>query len=191
MSSNLTKILICWLIPEQLPQNRGLCELCLSPLGALSHATTDRPDLIAMVFNSGEVLHHNGVVELCKILKAHPLTAKTRVAAFIERPHQKLIERLARAGADSVDFRTGMEPEQMKETISQLWQARSLTPVQKILERLCPFLDYLQSDDGKYELTVCGAYRNRMVLGGSRLHGICHTADHRHCEYYLNPKVVS
>jgi hypothetical protein len=119
------------------------------------------------------------------------LTVKTQVAAFIERPHQKLIERLGRAGADSVDFRTGMEPEQMEETISQLWQDRSLTPVQKVLERLCPFLAYLQSDGGKYELPVCGAYRNRLVLGGSRLHEICHTMDHRHCEYYLNPRAVS
>ena len=57
----------------------------------------------------------------------------------------------------------------------------------RILAMICPFIHYIKIDSIK-ELTVCGAYRNRMVLGGGRLHEICEKENHLHCEYYLNPK---
>ena len=40
--------------------------------------------------------------------------------------------------------------------------------------------------DDQEELTVCGAYMNRMVLGGKRLHEVCETLNHLHCEYFIN-----
>lgn len=190
MSSNLKNIQIAWLIPELAPQSLGRCDISFSPLTCLSQATSNQRDLILIVFNISQTHCHQEVVELCTILKAHPLTTKTRVAAFIEKPHQKLIWGLSRAGLDFVDICTGMNPEHIEEKVCQLWQTQSFTPVQTVLEKLCPFLEYLQSGDG-HDFPVCGAYRNRMVLGGTRLHEICHTMDHLYCEYYLNPKVKS
>jgi hypothetical protein len=51
---------------------------------------------------------------------------------------------------------------------------------------LCPFL-YYREIDSQHEMTVCGAYLDRMVLGGRRLRELCQTEDHLHCEYFLNP----
>lgn len=58
------------------------------------------------------------------------------------------------------------------------------------LKRLCPYLHYSQIDS-RNEMTVCGAYLDRMVLGGQRLHEICETQEHLQCEYSLNPRCSS
>jgi len=39
-------------------------------------------------------------------------------------------------------------------------------------------------------MTVCRAYGNRMVLGGERLHEICETSNHLHCDYFLNSRLI-
>lgn len=190
MSSNLKKILICWLLPDQMPQSRGFCEISVSPLSCLSQATSNHPDLIVIFFNSRDIQGHKEVIELCKILKEHPLTTQVKVAVFLERLHQKLILGLTQRGVDFVDIHSGIESDSIGKNIRQLWKSHSLMPAQSVLEKLCPFLNYLPGVD-KYEFPVCGAYWNRMFLGGHRLHEICHTINHHHCEYYKNPKVVS
>ena len=58
------------------------------------------------------------------------------------------------------------------------------------LKRLFPYLHYSQIDS-RNEMTVCGAYLDRMVLGGQRLHEICETQEHLQCEYSLNPRCSS
>ena len=190
MSSNSKKILICRLLSEQMPQNRDFCDISISPLSCLSQATSTPPDLIAIFFNSRDIQGHKEVIELCKIFKEHPLTTKVKVAVFLERLHQKLILGLAQSGVDFVNIHTGTESDNIGENIRQLWNSHSLTRAQSVLEKLCPFLKYLPSGN-QCEFPVCGAYRNRMFLGGNRLHDICHTMTHHHCEYYMNPKVVS
>jgi hypothetical protein len=60
--------------------------------------------------------------------------------------------------------------------------------LERHLPVLCSFLHYREID-AQHELTVCGAYRDRMVLGGFWLHEICETENHLHCEYYLNPRI--
>ena len=190
MSSNSKKILICWLLPDQTPQSRDFCDISVSLLSCLSQATSNHPDLIVIFFNSRDIQGQKEVIELCKILKEHPLTTKVKVAVFLERLHQRLILGLTQTGVDFIDIHTGIESDSIGKTISQLWQSHSLMPAQSLLEKLCPFLKYLPSGD-KYEFPVCGAYRNRMFLGSFRLHEICHTMNHLHCEYYMNPKVVS
>ena len=68
MSSNLKKILICWLLPDQMPQSRGFCEISVSPLNCLSQATSNHPDLIVIFFNSRDIQGHKEVIELCRAL---------------------------------------------------------------------------------------------------------------------------
>ncbi len=55
-------------------------------------------------------------------------------------------------------------------------------------EPSCPFLKRrpINADE---EMSVCGAYRDRLVLGGRRLREVCETDNHRYCEYFLNPRV--
>lgn len=190
MLSNSKKILICWLLPDQMPPSRDFCDISVSPLNCLSQATSKHPDLIVIFFNSRGIQGHKEVIELCKTLKSHPLTTKVTVAVFLERLHQKLILELTQTGVDFLNIHSGIESGSIGKNIHQLWKSHSLMPAQSVLEKLCPFLKYLPSGD-KYEFPVCGAYRNRMFLGGHRLHDICHTMNHHHCEYYMNPKVVS
>lgn len=190
MSSNLKNILICWLLPKQAPQSLGCCELSLSPLSCLGKSTSNHFDLITIVFNSRDIHCHAPVIELCKTLKTHPLTTETMVSVLVEKPHQKLILKVAQTGVDFVNIHTGIHPDRIEESICRLMHTQSFAPVRMVLEKLCPFLEYIESD-GKYDFPVCGAYRNRMVLGGSRLNEICYTLDHSYCEYYLNPKVIS
>ncbi|EPR44188.1 hypothetical protein dsmv_1138 [Desulfococcus multivorans DSM 2059] len=49
------------------------------------------------------------------------------------------------------------------------------------------FLHY-NKIESRHELTVCGAYLDRMILGGHRLGEVCQTEKHLSCEYYLNPR---
>jgi hypothetical protein len=58
------------------------------------------------------------------------------------------------------------------------------------LSQLCTFLNYKPISD-QNELITCAAYRNRMVLGGKRLHEVCQTETHLHCEFYLNPRAAA
>ncbi len=40
-------------------------------------------------------------------------------------------------------------------------------------------------------MTVCGAYSDRLVLAGRRLHELCEAEAHTHCEYFLRSKKKS
>jgi hypothetical protein len=60
--------------------------------------------------------------------------------------------------------------------------------LQRYLAVLCPFLHYSRIDSQR-EMTVCGAYLDRLVLGGRWLREVCETEDHLHCEYFLNPRL--
>jgi hypothetical protein len=42
---------------------------------------------------------------------------------------------------------------------------------------VCPYLHYSEIDF-RHEMAVCGAYLDRMVLEGHRLHEICETESH-------------
>lgn len=62
----LKKILICSLLPDQMPQSRGFCEISVSPLSCLSQATSNHPDLIVIFFNSRDIQGHKEVIEYYK-----------------------------------------------------------------------------------------------------------------------------
>jgi hypothetical protein len=57
--------------------------------------------------------------------------------------------------------------------------------IRETIKKICPALNRAGSDDQE-ELTVCGSYMNRMVLGGKRLHDVCETLNHLYCEYFIN-----
>lgn len=58
-----------------------------------------------------------------------------------------------------------------------------------LLKKVCPAFNYIKIDD-QHELIVCGAYMNRMALGGIRLHEVCETLNHLNCEYFVSPRIV-
>ena len=58
------------------------------------------------------------------------------------------------------------------------------------LAALCAYLHY-DIIDARREMKVCGAYLDRMVLGGLWLSEVCQTEGHLQCEYFLNPRLKS
>ncbi|SLM32616.1 conserved hypothetical protein [Desulfamplus magnetovallimortis] len=160
-----------------------------TPLTCFQRAVTEKYTHIVVILpaENSDIYHH--AIELCKIIKATPLTSSVSVVFFLEKPHRKLLDALAAAGADGVDIRPVPsldQPDQMEERVKTLCSGNSFSPVQTVLKSLCPYLSDLKDD--KAEFTVCGAYRHRMFLGGERLKNLCHSKNHRYCEFYQNPR---
>jgi hypothetical protein len=96
-------------------------------------------------------------------------------------------EALNHEGVDFVKYvvaDTTLDSNKMRKIIDELGPNDRL---ERHLKVVCPFLHYNEIDS-KHKMAVCGAYLDRMVLGGRRLHELCETEDHLHCEYYLNPR---
>ncbi|MBN1356641.1 hypothetical protein JXA40_10315, partial [bacterium] len=108
------------------------------------------------------------------------------VLALLHSKHRKLIEELKLAKVDYVRYIGEAKPDSnlVREIIADMGAGDSLD---RHLETLCPFLHYIEIDL-QNEMTVCGAYLDRMVLGGRRLHELCETDDHLDCEYYQHPR---
>lgn len=182
-------MLLCWLIPMQKGTGRKNFVTMHSALGCFSKAACGNVQSVSIIFPVRDVSCHAQVIELCQALKTSPLTQQVHVSVFMEKPHQKLILEFQEAGVDSVDFYTSGLPASIEETIYDLWKNDSFTPIKKVLKALCPFLEYIRSRVC-YDFPVCGAYRNRMVLGGSRLQEVCNTPGHQFCNFYQHPKVA-
>jgi hypothetical protein len=155
----------------------------------LNRAVEEHPPIIVVHFGRVPLREREALVRLTATLKRNSYTQKSAVLALLDARHRKLIEDLARARVDYVRF-TGnpdLDSTLLRDIIKELGPDDRL---ERHLAVLCPFLHY-DVIDSEHEMTVCGAYLDRMVLGGRRLHEICETEDHLHCEYYLNPRLES
>ena len=163
--------------------------LVSSPVRCLNRAVDLKPELVVVLIDLIPFKEREALVELSAVLKRNSHTRKCLVLALLHSKHRKLIDDLNRAGVDFVKYIGGikLDSSQMQKIIDELGPDDRL---ERHLAVLCPFLHY-RGIDSRHELTVCGAYRNRMVLGGHRMHEICETENHLLCEYYLNPRTSS
>ena len=157
-----------------------------SRLSCLSRAMGEQPEIIVIRMGKGSLHMHEEIVELCTVLKRNSHTNSIPILVLLHSKHRKLLEKLNQAGVEVIKYcdDTPLNPEKTRRLIEK-FQPEDLLPFQ--LERLCPFLNYEKIDTWR-EMTVCGAYLNRMVLGGQRLRDICHTTDHHHCIYFRHPR---
>jgi len=164
-------------------------ERVLSPVTCLNRAVDLKPELIVVRIGRIPLREREALVQLSAALKRNSHTGKCTVLALLHSKHRKLIEDLNRAGADFVKYigKITLDSSRMRKIIDELGPGDRL---ERHLAVLCPFLHYHEID-AQHELTACGAYLDRMVLGGRRLHEICETENHLHCEYYLNPRIRS
>ena len=162
-------------------------EWVLSPIQCLVKAVDGKPEIIVVRFGQIPIGEHETLVELSAALKRTSHTRKCPVLALLHSKHRKLIEDLKQAKVDYVRYigDAGLDSIRMRGIIDGLGTDDLL---ERHLAILCPFLNYSKIDS-RHEMTMCGAYLNRMVLGGRRLHEICETENHHHCEYYLNPRL--
>jgi hypothetical protein len=165
------------------------CESVRSPIQCLDRAVDANPDIIAVRFGEIPIPERDALVELCVVLKRNSRTRRTPVLALLHDKHRMLMEALERAGVEFVKLigETALSSTRMIEIIGGLGQDYR---VQRQLTMLCPYLHY-DLIDMRHEMTVCGAYMDRMVLGGSWLHEVCESREHLHCPYYLKPRIKS
>lgn len=149
-----------------------------SPVRCLERIHRAPPRWLALRFGP-ERLGDAPLLDLCAAASA------CTVVALLASPHRRLLELLDAAGARvaHVIGSTRLEA-------SLLDLPATLGPADELSQHLastCPNLRYQPMQDG-HELTVCGAYRDRLVLGGRRLHETCWTAAHQACEFRLHPR---
>ena len=161
-------------------------ELVASPIRCLDRAVDEAPAIIVLRFCHMPVRKQETLVELGIALKRNSHTRNIPVLALLHARHRQLMEVLEQAGVDYAHHagEIALDSQQIREIIDKLGPDDRLV---RQLAILCPFLHYNRIDP-RHEMTVCGAYLDRMVLGGHRLQEICETEDHLHCEYYLNPR---
>lgn len=158
----------------------------VSPIRCLDRATDENPGIIMIRFGKVPLREREALVELAGVLKQNSHARNIPVLALLHSKHRKLLEYLHLAGVDYAHYvgEIKLASFQMHSIIDGLGLGDRL---ERQLATLCHFLHYSKIDL-QHEMPVCGAYRDRMVLGGRRLHEICETEGHLHCEYFLNPK---
>ena len=190
MPSNKAKILVCQLDERaEIVKSDGMT-VTYSPVSCLNAATMKAYGLIILCFSTRSIRAHHGIIELCRCLKSNSLTHKTPLFASIDRWHRAVAGQLNEAGLDFMgvrQFQNRIDPEHIADRILK---TEISVHINQIMSRLCPFLNYTPLN-GRCELITCGAWRNRMVLGGKRLHEVCEAENHLHCEYFLNPRPKS
>lgn len=160
-------------------------QIVQTPMECFSRAVSGRLEIVAVVFSARNRSARHGVLELCRCLMNNASTREIPVVVLMETIHREMMVKLQESGVTLFkSYKTDI--------IMDLNRIRDLVkrgdPSMGILEtikKLCPALNRIGSDDQE-ELTVCGAYMNQMVLGGKRLHEVCETLNHLHCEYFIN-----
>ncbi|MFH1113512.1 MAG: hypothetical protein V1792_06290 [Pseudomonadota bacterium] len=158
-----------------------------SPIRCLDRAVDSTPGIIAVRFGEVPIGKREALLELAFALKRNSHTRMHPVLALLDFKHRKLLEDLNRAGVEFAKYIGGitLESNRLRSIIDGLGPADYLAGV---LETMCPFLHY-NVIDSQQEMTVCGGYLDRLVLGGRWLHKTCETGDHVQCEHYLNPRL--
>lgn len=160
-----------------------------SPLECFSRATEDQAEFIVVVFSGWNILVRHSVLELCRHLKNNPLTGEIPVIAVMEGLHREMMVKLQECGVALFDKYKATAPIDLNR-IKDLARRRDYAvDIREEIKKLCPFLNHIDIE-GDYVLTACGAYKNRMVLGGKRLHEICETLNYRLCDYFMKSGIV-
>ncbi len=160
-------------------------QIVQTPMECFSRAVSGRTELIAILFSARNWSVRHGVLELCRCLMNNSLTREIPVIVLMETIHREMMVRFQETGVTLFkSYKADM--------IIDLNRIRDLVKggdpsmlIRETIKKLCPALNRVGRDDEE-ELTVCGAYMNRMVLGGKRLHDVCETLNHLHCEYFIN-----
>jgi len=160
-----------------------------SPIQCLDRAVDEKPGIIVIRFGKMTTRERDSLVELSIALKRNRYTRTCPVLALLHSKHRKLIEDLNRAKVDYVRYvgDAVLDSSRIRHIIDGLGTDDLM---ERHLTISCHFIHYSKIDSCR-EMAVCGAYLDRMVLGGRLLHGICETENHFHCEYYLKPRLKS
>jgi len=153
----------------------------------LSRAVVENFDLLVLCLFTQVHQERDALVELCGVLRTNPYTREKALIVILTEKHRQLLVHLERAGVKYV---------MIAEKGDVLLQDRLATlelpltnnyRIESLLLEICPFINYLPINSRR-ELILCGAYRNRLVLGPYRLGQLCEAPAHLTCEYYQAQK---
>lgn len=190
LSSIETPILLCQFRHNMVIAKTGGVIIAPDPLACLNEATRRNFGLVIISFTDMRVGVRNTVLELCRCLNTHPITKKTPILVSVESQHRDMAVRLIDAGVRFMEVRQSGAPIDPACLLRLVNLDDPSVSINLIMSRLCPFIRYSPIDD-HCELTTCKAYRNKMVLGGRRLHEVCETGTHAYCDHFLHPRVNS
>ncbi|HEJ84137.1 MAG TPA: hypothetical protein ENO25_06165 [Desulfobacteraceae bacterium] len=157
-----------------------------SPISCMQAEYDNHFDLIVIVMRPKKIRERNALLELCYALKEGEKSRTTPLLVLLPAKHRSVLEHLQKAGVDFVaivDWKT-MSAEQLSRIMHHLNDSRR--PL-RILKGICPYIHY-QEIDNRRELALCTADRCRLVLGPTRLAGLCEIPDHVYCPYFKEPK---
>jgi hypothetical protein len=157
-----------------------------SSLACLASAIEKNYSLIAIAFPGRNGSVGDGAIALCQYLIKFTSDRKTPILADVGVLRRDMALQIQNSGVQLMScHRSGahIDPENLMDRVLKNDPA---IRIGTILARLCPNLNYIPVDDA-CELITCRGSKNRMVLGGKRLHEVCETDCHLHCEYFLRP----
>lgn len=187
MPSNNAKILVCQFDERTEIVKSDRVTVTHSPVWCLNAATTKSYGLIILCFAARFISARSGIVDLCRCLKSHSLTHKTPIFASIDHWHRAVAEQLKEAGLDFMGVRQTQNRVNPAHVFDHIRRNAISIQIDQVMSRLCPFLNFSPLNSHS-ELITCGAWHNRMVLGGKRLHEVCEADSHLHCEYFIKPR---
>ena len=156
-------------------------------LTCMYEATSREFGLVIICLTVRQLKRHQDMLELCHCLKTHPLTKSKPMVVSVDGLHREMTAKLADDGVRFMDVRNPGAPIDPDSLLNRVQSDDPSIQIDRILHRLCPCIHYEPIDEHR-ELTTCGAYGNKMVLGGQRRHEVCETEDHIYCDQFLCPR---
>ncbi len=126
------------------------------------------------------------LLELCAVLRTSPRTRELPLCCILQEPHREFLASLAQAEVTWVRFLVADQPVLPSLLTPPENGGQGWLRMAEVLRVMCPHLNYHPVTGGG-EMCVCGAYRNRMVLGQRTLREQCQAARHNQCPYFLDP----
>lgn len=160
-----------------------------SPLRCLRLAGEAGVRAVFVSFHGATLGERETLLDLCRHLKPGADGSGLLVVALLPEPHRDLLEWLREMRVDRVCFATvhAFAKLAARAKVDAFpWEALGGGPPRDVLHSVCPYLGH-QATPGGHELPLCGAYANRMVIGGDRLRDYCCCPHHVRCEFYRQP----
>lgn len=161
-------------------------QVCTSPISFLARAMEGRCGRLVVFLEWSTRLEKETLLELCAVLRTSPVTRDLVLGCILHEQHREILAGLSKAEVGWVSFFSADQPIlptmlMPPESGDERWLR-----LDNVLREICPHLNYLPQVGGR-EMCVCGAYRNRMVLGQGTLRDLCQVARHDNCPYFLEP----
>lgn len=161
--------------------------LVTNPIDCFHEATEHTYDLVVIFHEYKSVKERDTLIELCSTLKRNTYTMHTPFLLLLPSRHRKLLEHLRDAGVEYAVFYDPCDPNLKNHIETLLKDPPKECAIEKILADICPYINYIPTSRHK-EISYCGAYRNRLVLGSYRLRHLCEISDHKICQYFNCPR---